>query len=400
MSTDRQTALQAANGAELPAESFDRTMARSNVRFADARSVERLKLRITHRKPELGWPPFLSPTQRILEKTQTSLILEIVQPKRQPSAAKIDEAPYLQPNQILQSDDPEVVRLARQIAGGEPDRFNAARKLQDWMAANMQFDLGVAMAPASEVVRNRRGTCAAYSVLLASMARALGIPSRLAMGYVYAAGIWGGHAWVEVLVDNQWLALDAAEYRPGLADAARIQFGSYTAADDMTGFLAAGVQMYANVEISVLEYTAGGRAVTVPETARPFSVSANQYRNPGLGIAVDKPTGFEFSKLDAVYPDPTILQMEAGSAKATVALVEDVVDTGAAIRVSADAFLPGAKLQPVSLAGRQAVMVSSPEKARLLLREGQSLWMLTVEGSDAPGLLARISGGWQWLLPR
>lgn len=118
--TDRQTALLAANGADLPAESYERTMARSNVRFADARAVERLTLKMTHKKPELGWPAFLSPTQTIREKTPASLDLEVVQPERKASSTKIDEAPFLRPNQILQSDDPEVVRLAREIAGGEP----------------------------------------------------------------------------------------------------------------------------------------------------------------------------------------------------------------------------------------------------------------------------------------
>jgi hypothetical protein len=42
------------------------------------------------------------------------------------------------------------------------------------------------------------------------------------MGYVYASGIWGGHAWVEVLVGNEWIPIDAAAYSSGPADAARI----------------------------------------------------------------------------------------------------------------------------------------------------------------------------------
>lgn len=397
---DRQTALQAANGADLPAESYERTMARSNVRFADARAVERLTLKITHKKPELGWPGFVSPTQTIREKTATSLVLEVVQPERKVAATKIDEAPFLRPNQILQSDDPEVIRLAREIAGGVPDRFLAARKLQDWMAANMKFDLGVAVAPASEVVRNRKGTCVAYAVLLASMARALGIPSRLAMGYIYLAGIWGGHAWVEVLVDNQWLPIDAAGYRPGLADAARIQFGSYTAENNLAGFLAAGLQMYGNVEIAVMEYTVAGKRVVVPESAPPYSVSGDVYRNPGLGVAIAKPAGFELSKLDAVYPDPAIAELQLGASKVTVSLLEAIANPELAIRSGIDGVIPGAPGERAMLDGRLGVSVSSSAKAKLLVPEGQSLWVLTAEGPDARGLLNRIAGGWKWLSPR
>jgi len=280
---DRETALRAAAGAELPAESFDRTMARSNVRFADARAVERIKLKLTHKKPELGWPDFASPMQTVVEKTPSTLVLEVRRVERGSGQKQIDEAPFLRPNQILQSDDPEVVRLAQSIAGGESDRFKASRKLQDWVAANMKFDLGVALTPASEVVRNRRGTCMAYSVLLASMARALGIPSRLAGGFIYVYGIWGGHAWVEVLVDNQWLPLDAAGYRPGLADAARIQFGSYTAENNLAAFIVAGSQMYGNVEVEVLEYSVGGKRSRWSVTPLPTQWKVTSTETPAWG---------------------------------------------------------------------------------------------------------------------
>jgi transglutaminase-like putative cysteine protease len=64
--------------------------------------------------------------------------------------------------------------------------------------------------PASEVVRNRRGTCFGYAVLLASLARAAGIPSRFRMGFAYTHGVWGDHAWVEMLVGKQWVPMDAA----------------------------------------------------------------------------------------------------------------------------------------------------------------------------------------------
>lgn len=398
--TDRETAVRAAAGGELPAESFDRTMARSNVRFADARAVERIKVKITHKKPEMGWPAFASPMQTVLEKTPSAVVLEVRRPEREASKGEeIDPAPFLRPNQILQSDDPEVSRLAREIAGEEQDRFQAARKLQDWVAKNMTFDLGVALTPASEVVKNRHGTCAAYSVLLASMARALGIPSRIAGGFIYAYGIWGGHAWVEVLVDNQWLPVDAAAYRPGLADAARIQFGSYTAADNLAAFSVAGLQMYGDVDIAVLEYSIRGKTIRIPESAPRYEFSDREYRNAGLGFALAKPEGFKFSKLDAVYPDPTIAELEMGASKLTVSLLEAVSNPALAIRQGIDAVSPGARGTSMALDGRAGVLVSSPVKAKLLVPDGQSLWVIMAEGSDARGLLNLAAGGWKWILP-
>ena len=394
---DRETALRAGAGAELPAESFDRTMARSNVRFADARGIERIKFKITHKKPELGWPSFDSPMQTVLEKTPSTVILEVARPERKPSSQKIDEAIYLKPNQILQSDDPEVSRLAHQIVGDTPDRYEAARKLQDWVAANMTFDLGVALTPASEAARNRHGTCMAYSVLLASMARALGIPSRIAGGFIYAYGIWGGHAWVEVLVDNQWLPLDAAAYRPGLADAARIQFGSYTGDNNLAQFVLAGMQMYGNIEVSVLDYSIDGKTIRVPDSALRYSVEGDEYRSDGLGISIRKPEGFSFAGLEAVYPDNTILRMQRDADKITVALTEAVSDS--MLGKLSDGISPTSG-KTVMLDRRAATVVSSPNKTKMFLREGQSLWMITAEGADAAGLLNRVAGGWKWLSPQ
>src|SRR5262249_42705623 len=198
---------------------------------------------------------FQSPFQRIVEKTASSILLETIRPALVDVETPTDVSRYLRPNQYLQSDDAEVIRLAHEIAGEEHDRFKAARKLHDWVANNMTFDTGIALTPASEVVRNRRGTCGAYAVLLASFARAIGIPSRVAMGYMYAAGIWGGHAWTEVFVNNQWIPLDAAAYRPGIADAARIQFESYSLEDNAATFNFAGAQMYGNIDIDVMEYS-------------------------------------------------------------------------------------------------------------------------------------------------
>jgi hypothetical protein len=393
---DREAALQAAAGGSLPAESYDRTLARSNIRFADARAVERIRLKITHKKPELGWPLLRGPSQTIIEKTPTTVILEITRPEPRPVPNEVNEAQYLKPNQILQSDDAEVVRLAREIAGDEPDRFKAARRLQDWVANNLSYDLGIALAPASEVVRNRRGACVAYAVLLASMARAVGIPSRVPMGYIYTGGIWGGHAWVEVLIDGQWLPLDAAGYRPGVADAARFQFDSYTMQDNLLAGSLAGLQLYGNVDVKILEYSIGGKTVHLPESVRAYSIEGDVYRNEWLGFSVRKPEGFTFGKTEAVWPDRTVLSIEGDGVKVTTTLLEAVSNDS---KLNSE-VATGYEFRPVKLAGRDAVIASNAEKARLVSREGQSVWMITAEGRNAQELLDRVIAAWTWISPK
>ncbi|HEV3200894.1 MAG TPA: transglutaminase domain-containing protein [Bryobacteraceae bacterium] len=398
---DRETALRASKGSELGAESYGRTLARSNVRLPDPRSIERVLLKLTHRRPDLGWPAFEGPHQRIVDKTANTVILEITQPAPGAEAPDVDEKPYLKPNAILQSDDAEVARLARAIAGEERDRFRAARKLQEWVANNLKLDLGIALAPASEVVRNRRGTCIAYSVLLATLERAAGIPSRVAEGYVYVDGIWGGHAWTEILVSGQWIPLDSAVYRAGPADAARFQFGSYTLEDNLAAANLAGMQMYGNIDVAVIDYTIHGRTVHVPDSAQPYQIADDRYQNPWLGISVRKPKGFEFTRLDAVYPDATIVGMENGAA--TVTVTQEPVGTDAEISVNRrlDEIAPSTTAQRVSMDGRAALLVASPGKARLVAQGGDSLWVVTAVGAteakDPLNLLEQVMGGWKWM---
>jgi transglutaminase-like putative cysteine protease len=373
--TTRETALAAAEGSELPAESWGRTLAHSNIRLPDPRSIERVKLKLTQHHPELGWPTFDGPTQRVLEKTANTVVLEVLRPSLNPTTTQIDEASYLKPNALLQSDESEVMRLARTIAGNEPDRFKAARKLQDWSAANMKLGLGIAGAPASEVARNRSGTCIAYSILLASLDRAAGIPSRFAMGYVYVDGIWGAHAWTEVLVNGQWIPLDSAVYRPGIADAARFQFGSYTLDDQMSAATADGARMYGNIDVAVLEYTINGHTIRVPEGAPDHTIAGDTYGNQWLGISVRKPDGARFTTLDAVYPDSTVVAVESDSGKVTIeqAHAHTTVD------------------------GKPGLVVSSAMKTRLAIADGESFWVLTAEGNDGERLLNEVASGWKWI---
>jgi transglutaminase-like putative cysteine protease len=430
--TDRAAALRATAGAALPAESYDRTLARSNVRLPDPRSISGVTLRLTHRRPELGWPAFTGPGQRVISSTPTTLVLEV----RRPDAGTMPPAPLvpaalsatttgipaglsanpagtpaaatatptaamdadraLAPNALVQSDDSEVVRLAHDLAAGGGDRLAAARALQDWAAAHVEFDLGIALAPASEVVRNRRGTCIAFAVLLAALERAAGIPARIAMGYAYADGIWGGHAWTEVLAGGEWVPLDAALYAPGVADAARFQFGSYTGDDNLAAATAAAAQLYGSLDVQVLAFTAGGRSESVAADAPGFEVAGDIYSNPWLGVSLRKPAAARFAKLDAVFPDAAVVAVAAGGATVEVAQGEVRGGRDAAVARELAAVAPAAGAVHAALDGRSALLVSSADKVRMVAVEGNSLWVLTGTGAGAAELLAQVAEGWRW----
>ena len=72
------------------------------------------------------------------------------------------------------------------------------------------------MPSALEVLRTKVGDCNEHTALYVAMARALGIPARIAVGLVYVRGITGAfyyHAWPEVYLDEGggrglWLPVD------------------------------------------------------------------------------------------------------------------------------------------------------------------------------------------------
>ena len=57
-----------------------------------------------------------------------------------------------------------------------------------------------------EMYMSKKGICYDYSVMLASLLRYNGIPAKLVMGY--APNIKEYHAWNEIFIDGQWVAVD------------------------------------------------------------------------------------------------------------------------------------------------------------------------------------------------
>lgn len=122
-------------------------------------------------------------------------------------------AAFLRPNALIQSDDARIASAAHAAIGGATDALVAARKLEIWVHDTIRTkDLGTAFASARETLDTRRGDCTEHGVLLAALARASGIPARIATGLVYHDGAFVGHMWTEVFIDR-WVPLDATRGR-------------------------------------------------------------------------------------------------------------------------------------------------------------------------------------------
>jgi hypothetical protein len=307
MSTCRSSkeAALAASGT-LPADLYERTVARSNVRFADPFAVDRIVLRIRPREKGQALPDFTAHNQRVLE----SGLVEVRRPSHSShTSAPLTDREYLESNSLVESNHADVAAIANSLKKATP--FETAQALTTWTAEHVTMDAGIVMAPASELVRDRRATCMGYATLLAALARAASIPSRVAMGYVYYGGIWGGHAWTEMFLDGQWLPFDAAVYAPGVASAMRLSVGTSSLADgggSLNGALAA---LFGKVDVETVEYNAAGRVVKVKADEPPFQIDGHAYVNTGLGIRV-RAAGFNIERADTTWPSTLVVAFRRG----------------------------------------------------------------------------------------
>ncbi|HEV8716678.1 MAG TPA: transglutaminase-like domain-containing protein [Candidatus Binatia bacterium] len=128
----------------------------------------------------------------------------------------------LAPTPFLQSAHPRLVAQAQQILGAEHDAVQAARRLLDWTYTSLDKVPTVGLPTALEALASKRGDCNEHAVLFTALARAAGLPARVAAGVVYLDGAFYYHAWSEVWL-GQWVAADPV-FHQFPADATHIKF--------------------------------------------------------------------------------------------------------------------------------------------------------------------------------
>ena len=158
-------------------------------------------------------------------------------PKRTDMPAEPAPSPeFLAPNSLLQTDDPAVQAMARKVTEGEPKSPQRAVALEQFVNRTIQKkNFSQAFASAAEVAKSPEGDCTEHAVLLAALARASGIPSRVAVGLVYMESLEGFafHMWTEVYFDGHWLPLDATMGQ-GVIDVTHLKLADSSLADGTT----------------------------------------------------------------------------------------------------------------------------------------------------------------------
>jgi hypothetical protein len=129
----------------------------------------------------------------------------------------------LRPSTFVQSSDPKIVNLAKNIVGDEENSVEVMKKLNRWVYRTLEKEFTASVSNALDTLERRSGDCTEHSVLFVALARAAGLPAREVSGIVYS-GEYGGfffHQWAEVFV-GKWVATDPTFDQP-IADATHIK---------------------------------------------------------------------------------------------------------------------------------------------------------------------------------
>ena len=161
-----------------------------------------------------------------------------------------------QPNSLVQSDDATVKALAAEAAGNETRPVEVACRLEKFVHERIKSkNFSQALATAAEVAKSLEGDCTEHAVLLAAMARARGLPARVAIGLVYMEGqqAFGYHMWNEIYVDKHWVPFDATLGQGGIGAAhLKLAHSNLKETNALTCFLPVA-QVLGQVSIDVLE---------------------------------------------------------------------------------------------------------------------------------------------------
>lgn len=137
--------------------------------------------------------------------------------------------------QIPASTPTRVTDLAARVTAGAPTTYDKIRALEGWMADNTSYTLDIPPLPEGAdavdhyLFEDQKGFCEQIGSALVVMLRSLGIPARLAVGFVPGernpfTGLWevrgkDAHAWAEVWFPGiGWQAFDPTAAVPFAGD--------------------------------------------------------------------------------------------------------------------------------------------------------------------------------------
>lgn len=115
---------------------------------------------------------------------------------------------FLKPSPFIQSDHPMIQAVVKEIVSPDDSVIVKAKKLTAWVNEHVQKRPVISVPSAIDILKSLAGDCNEHAVLLAALARAVGIPAQIEAGIVYQKGRFYYHAW-NVLYLGKWITVDS-----------------------------------------------------------------------------------------------------------------------------------------------------------------------------------------------
>jgi hypothetical protein len=235
--TDRNDALKGLN-VESARDLTQAASVASNIRLKNVEALQVLKIKIQgipaqNLQLQGGRQTFAGQVLTVEKEKLTDLA-----PGLPPQNLAPLEKVFLSPSPFIQSDNQKIQETAKEILGDSPATpLTRARKLVDWVYTHIEKRPVLSLPDALSTLENRVGDCNEHAVLLAALARAAGIPTRLEAGLVYLKGRFYYHAW-NLMYLGKWITADAVFGQlPADVSHLRLITGSYQQQMDLMGVI-------------------------------------------------------------------------------------------------------------------------------------------------------------------
>lgn len=166
---------------------------------------------------------------------------------------------YLKSGPYIMLNDEEIKNQALSLVKSEKDAYQISKKLEKWVYENItNKDFSVNFANASYVYKQKTGDCTEHSILLASMLRAVGIPSKVVVGLLYSNSpekAFVYHMWVKAYV-GKWVNLDPSFPNANFTPTHIALYESpLNNLNDKTDIILKVIKSLSSFKIDVLDYT-------------------------------------------------------------------------------------------------------------------------------------------------
>lgn len=157
--------------------------------------------------------PFTIRTEVEVE-TAESILINRAGPPTPPERLPDDTLVFLLPSRYCPSD--RLRALAAEVVVGERQGYDQVDAIVAWIREHIEYKYGVSNESTSalETIQDEAGVCRDFAHIGVSLCRALHIPARMVVGYLYKLDPMDLHAWFEAFIADRWYTFDATQAEP------------------------------------------------------------------------------------------------------------------------------------------------------------------------------------------